>query len=513
VFAVRPVLRRLIDWHGRVGRLTPPMLAVVLVGLMLSAAATQLIGVHFVFGAFLFGAALPRAHSAALVRDLLDRLEQVAVLVLLPVFFVVTGLAVNIRALTTSQLGVLGIVLAVACVGKFVGAAAAARLMKVPPRQAVAVGILMNTRGLTELVVVNVGYAAGILSRDLLTILVVMAVVTTIITKPLLQLVYSDKVIARDVADAERQALEVPDAFRCLVVLDDISRADDTVTVARDLAVPGRQTELVISCLVPLPVGRFELASGFSSELEDVTTRLEAANALAARMTSGLVTCSVVTRFSSDVMGDILAQTDALQPDCVVEGRCGDDAEALSNRLPGSARVVLLGTAADPWRDADLTDRPLAVSLRGGPDAAMALVTALQLAEARSVPLGLVEGVSRQRWSRPSTLLQRLRRLGHDVTLWTPDQTADALVITERDGPPAPLPGTVARVWAVRDGEGDDLDRLLDELLTGAKPAHDVSSEAPWPPSPLAPSTASTSSASRSTTTHHQPSSVLRSEE
>ena len=460
MFVLRPVLRRLIAWHGRVGRLTPTMMAVVLVGLVLSAAATELIGVHFVFGAFLFGAALPRAHSAALVRDLLDRLEQVAVLILLPVFFVVTGLAVNIRALNAGQLGILGVVLLVACVGKFVGAAGAARLMKVPPRQAVAIGILMNTRGLTELVVVNVGYAAGILSRDMLTILVVMAVVTTVITKPLLQLVYPDAIIARDVADAERSSLEVPDAYRCLVLVDDITAATPYASVGRDLAPIGRQTELVISCLVPLPVGRFELATGLGRELDDVATRLEAANALAAKLTEGEVTCSVVSRFSDNVLDDTLAQAESLQPDCVVADGGFQHADAIAAHLPGSARVILVGQA-----DQLTPDLEVAALLRGGPDTALALVTALQLARSRGVRLGLVDGPSRERWSRPAALAQRLQRAGWDVELLAADHSADALLVTERDGMASRGSRSLARVRAVRDGEASDLKRLLDDLL------------------------------------------------
>ena len=184
---VRPALRKLAAWRRRTGRLTPTMLALVLLGLSLSAAATEIIGVHFVFGAFLFGAALPREESAELIHDLLARLEQVTVLLLLPVFFVITGLAVDLRSFDTGDLAILGAVLAVACAGKFVGAAGAARLQGVPTRYSLAIGVLMNTRGLTELVVVTVGYRAGLISQDLLTVFVVMAVVTTLLTKPLLQ--------------------------------------------------------------------------------------------------------------------------------------------------------------------------------------------------------------------------------------------------------------------------------------------------------------------------------------
>ncbi len=251
---VRPCLRRLTAWYRRVGRLTPVMLAVVVTGLCLSAATTELIGVHFVFGAFLFGAAVPREDSAELVRELLARLEQVAVLVLLPVFFVVTGMTVDLRFHDSRQVAVLGVVLVVACVGKFVGAASAARLTGVNRRQSLAVGVLLNTRGLTELVVVSVGYQVGLLSRELVTVLVVMAVVTTVLTRPLLQLVYPDRLIAQDVADAGRTSDRAGEVFRCLVLVDDPATARDRIQLARDLLPEHGQTDLLLLWRTPLDV-------------------------------------------------------------------------------------------------------------------------------------------------------------------------------------------------------------------------------------------------------------------
>ena len=195
---VRPLLRRLADRHREAGTLTPGMLSVVIGGVLLSAYATSEIRIHFIFGAFMFGAMLPREGTGKLFDEILGRLEPMSVLVLLPVFFITTGLSVDVTGLRFDDLGELALILLVACTGKFFGAFAGARLMRVPTRRSAAIGILMNTRGLTELVILNVGFTSHVLDRDLYTMLVIMAVVTTMMTEPLLRLVYPDELLARD---------------------------------------------------------------------------------------------------------------------------------------------------------------------------------------------------------------------------------------------------------------------------------------------------------------------------
>jgi Kef-type K+ transport system membrane component KefB len=159
--------------------------AVLVVGLLLSAWTTEAIGLHAVFGAFAFGAIVPRARIDATAPQVPERLEQIS-LFLLPVFFIVTGLSVNLGGLGGPGLLLLLAVLLVACFGKFVGAASAARLTGATKREAATLGVLLNARGLTELVILNVGLALGVLDGRLFTGMVVMAVVTTIMTGPLL---------------------------------------------------------------------------------------------------------------------------------------------------------------------------------------------------------------------------------------------------------------------------------------------------------------------------------------
>ena len=116
------------------------MLVVVLAGTLLSAYVTEKIGIHFIFGAFLFGLMMPRQGAAQLTRDILSQLEQVSMLLLLPVFFVVTGLSVDVGGIGTAGIWQLALVLLVAVGGKFTGAVVAARAQHVPRRQANALG-------------------------------------------------------------------------------------------------------------------------------------------------------------------------------------------------------------------------------------------------------------------------------------------------------------------------------------------------------------------------------------
>ncbi|MEU3256063.1 cation:proton antiporter [Streptomyces sp. NPDC006997] len=195
LFAVRPLLRRYAD-RGAHPTLTPTVFACVLAGLLLSAAATEWVGLHYIFGAFLFGAVLPRTGTDHLRTHIHDRLGQMTSTLLLPVFFLVSGLQVDLSTLDSSALGALALILLVAVGGKFLGAFTAARLHKMPSRPAAALATLMNTRGLTELIVLNVGLQLGFLGRDLYSLMVVMAVLTTAMTGPLL-----NWIIGRPTAD------------------------------------------------------------------------------------------------------------------------------------------------------------------------------------------------------------------------------------------------------------------------------------------------------------------------
>ncbi|WP_406036579.1 cation:proton antiporter [Micromonospora sp. NBC_00898] len=187
---VRPLLRRVAVAQRAAGRLTSGTLAVVLAGALLSAAATEAVGLHFIFGAFLFGVVMPREGGAALRAELLERVGQVSSVLLLPVFFIVAGLRVDLSAVGATGLGELALILLVAIGGKFAGAFLAARANGLPARESGALATLMNTRGLTELVILNIGLQLTLLDTRLYSLMVVMAVLTTAMAGPLLRLLY-----------------------------------------------------------------------------------------------------------------------------------------------------------------------------------------------------------------------------------------------------------------------------------------------------------------------------------
>jgi Kef-type K+ transport system membrane component KefB len=160
-------------------------LAIVLVAVLLSAVATEFIGVHAIFGAFLLGAIIP--HRSATARHVRERIEDVVRVLLLPAFFAFTGLRTQIGLVETLNDWLMcASIIVIATAGKFGGATLAARFSGLDWRDSAALGILMNTRGLVELIVLNIGLDLGVLTPRLFTMLVIMALVTTMMTSPIL---------------------------------------------------------------------------------------------------------------------------------------------------------------------------------------------------------------------------------------------------------------------------------------------------------------------------------------
>lgn len=163
-------------------------IAVSMFVLLASSMASEIIGIHALFGAFIAGAVLPA--SKELRHNLTDRLEGVSVSLLLPIFFVITGLRTKIDVLSDSSLWpVFGCIMVLAVVGKLVGSALAARLSGFDWSESMSIGALMNTRGLMELIVLNIGYNLGVLKPEVFTMMVFMALLTTLMTAPLLNMI------------------------------------------------------------------------------------------------------------------------------------------------------------------------------------------------------------------------------------------------------------------------------------------------------------------------------------
>jgi Kef-type K+ transport system membrane component KefB len=182
---VRPVVARLIRSAGE-RETSRGVIALTIAAMLVSALITESIGVHAIFGAFLLGAVIP--HDSRLAHAMVGSLETLVTVLLLPAFFAFAGMRTQIGLLTGAGPWIAcGLIILVATVGKAAGTFVAARLTGMSSRDAAGLGVLMNTRGLMQLIVLNVGLDLGVISPTLFTMMVLMALATTMATTPVLR--------------------------------------------------------------------------------------------------------------------------------------------------------------------------------------------------------------------------------------------------------------------------------------------------------------------------------------
>jgi Kef-type K+ transport system membrane component KefB len=422
---VRPLLRRLADVYQRRGRLTPNVLATVLVGLLLSSYATDWMGLKYIFGAFLFGAVMPREGGAADLREaILDRLEQVTVLVLLPVFFVVSGLNVNLSSVGLSGLTELCLILLVAVAGKFGGAFIGARLAGVRSRRAGVLATLMNTRGLTGIVILSVGLQLHILDQSLYSLMIVMAIVTTMMAGPLLHFIYPNRFVLRDIAEAERAALGTAAGHRILVLIEAPEAAAPLVDIGAALAASREHSQLIFGHLVAQEHDtRLEVATGLGGELRETTRTTGDLQALADRAAARGVSAVVRSWISQDITAELPGYVAAAEPDTIVLGPGGTFRETLAADTTVQLVTVLRSPPEVPSAVAVLWTR--------GEAGAAAVLVAAQLAVADRLKLMISPAGGRR-----ASLAAELTRDG----------------IAASDGPP---PSGAIVVAAAADSTGD----------------------------------------------------------
>ena len=193
----RPLLGVLERRFRAAGRVTQDLLGATLLLVLLSAWTTEHLGIHALFGAFLVGAILPK--EPGFVRAVTERVEDLVVVLLLPLFFAFSGLRTSIALVDGPGAWLMtALIIGVAVAGKFGGSMAAARASGMQWREAGAIGALMNTRGLMELVVLNIGLDIGVISPALFTMMVLMALVTTLMARPLLEVIYPTRRFQRE---------------------------------------------------------------------------------------------------------------------------------------------------------------------------------------------------------------------------------------------------------------------------------------------------------------------------
>jgi Kef-type K+ transport system membrane component KefB len=442
---VRPLLRRLSRFYLQAGRLTPNILATVLAGLLLSSFATNWMGLHFIFGAFLFGVVMPRENVLGLREEILERLEQLSVLVLLPIYFVVAGLSINLSNIGHSGLVELGAILVVAIGGKLVGSYLGAVSTGVRGRNAGVIATLMNTRGLTEIVILGVGLQLHILNPELYTLMVVMALVTTAMSGPLLKAIYPDRIMQRDLAAADRAQLGGGPAYRILVLIERLETAGPLVDIGADLTATRPGSHLALAHLVSVQAeNRLEVGSGLSGELLQMTVVMGQLHTLVERATARGAPATVLSRFSDDVASELSEYVAAAEPDTIVLDAGHDpfkDHAYAAIRADSRTRVV---TASGPWPNA-----PSAVAVYSGhgADASAALNVATQLAAARHLPLVLSGGEGRRSRSGVAELTHR----GIQASSGSPPE--GSLIVVGEDSAPA-----AGAHLTVRAGSSEDIE-------------------------------------------------------
>jgi Kef-type K+ transport system membrane component KefB len=185
LLGARPLLERLLPAAGVQGVAKKNTMGILFILVLFSASVTELIGIHALFGAFLAGVIVPPNQTFR--KSLVDKIEHVSVILLLPLFFAFSGLRTQIGLLNGGAMWVMCLLITIgAIVGKFGGTALAARFVGEGLKDSLILGALMNTRGLMELVVLNIGYDLGVLPPNVFTMMVLMALLTTFMTSPLL---------------------------------------------------------------------------------------------------------------------------------------------------------------------------------------------------------------------------------------------------------------------------------------------------------------------------------------
>lgn len=245
IMLVRPFLKKIGEIYQNTEVLNKSIVAFFLLVLVCSAVATQIIGIHALFGAFLAGVIMPPLPNFR--KMMIDKVEDLSVTLLLPLFFVFTGLRTEIGLLNTPHLWwICSLIILVAIAGKFGGSALSARFLGESHRDSLSLGILMNTRGLMELIVLNIGYEMGILPPAIFVMLVIMALFTTFMTTPAMSLIERLYPL-RNIAE-ERNRQKALGIFNALVACGNPENGKNLLKVAKTV-LDGAKNSLNVTVL------------------------------------------------------------------------------------------------------------------------------------------------------------------------------------------------------------------------------------------------------------------------
>ena len=294
-FLVRPFLKKIGDVYTDRESLSKPVVAVFFLIMLLSAYATEVIGIHALIGAFLAGVIMPA--NVRFRNIFIDKVEDVALVLFLPLFFVFTGLRTHIGLLNAPGLWQwCAVIVAVAVMGKFIGIAGPSKLLGNSWRDSLMLGALMNTRGLMELIVLNIGYDLGVLTPEVFAMMVIMALVTTFMTGPLLSLI--DKFLPEKAIDSGEKLVAETRKFKVLVPFGDPDRGRNMVRIANAFVKKNENAGVTALHLTP------------SSELNPFNTALrerESFGPIRKEAANASIQLDTIFKPSNDIDRDVVA--------------------------------------------------------------------------------------------------------------------------------------------------------------------------------------------------------------
>ena len=243
---VRPFLRRIGELYPSRQNLSKPVVAIFFITLLISSATTELIGIHALFGAFMAGVIMPE--NMRFRNILIEKIEDVALVLFLPLFFVYTGLRTEIGLINSPSLWLVTLIISIVAVsGKLIGGAIASRFVGQSWKDSLTIGVLMNTRGLMELVVLNIGYDLGVLNAEIFSMMVIMALVTTFMTGPSLTFIdwiYKKRALASP-------NTEIKDYFKILISFAHPEKGRDLLKLANFFSRSDKEHEITVLHLAP----------------------------------------------------------------------------------------------------------------------------------------------------------------------------------------------------------------------------------------------------------------------
>lgn len=238
---VRPFLERIGSLYKTKESMTKSIVGIFFLTIIISSYITEVIGIHALFGAFMAGAIMPT--NMKFREIFVEKVEDVAMLILLPLFFVYTGLRTEIGLLNDVGLWkITGVIIIVAVAGKFIGSFVAAKFVGQNWKDSLTIGALMNTRGLVELVVLNIGYDLGVLSPEIFAMLVIMALATTFMTGPLLNII---NYIFKNTEDRIPEEISLMSKFKILLSFGNAERGRPLLKLANSFVRKNKENAII----------------------------------------------------------------------------------------------------------------------------------------------------------------------------------------------------------------------------------------------------------------------------